>query len=95
MRDTNDMKPDWISPPGDTILDLLDERGWTKTDLVHSLGYTQERICGLLDGTAAITAEIARKLAQVLGSTEQFWLNRESHYRASVESLNPRGVPHA
>ena len=25
--------PEWVSPPGDTIVDLLEERGWPQSEL--------------------------------------------------------------
>ncbi len=30
--------PDWVSPPGDTILDIIEERGWSQTELATRLG---------------------------------------------------------
>ena len=33
---------DWISPPGDTILDIAEERGWTIEQLSQQLNYTIE-----------------------------------------------------
>ena len=33
-------KPDWVSPPGDTIADLLEEKDWTQAQLAEKLEYT-------------------------------------------------------
>lgn len=76
--------PDWVSPPGDTILDLLEERDWTQAQLAERLGYTKKQISQLINGKAPITEETALKLGQVLGSTTRFWLNREANYRANL-----------
>ncbi len=89
----SDMKPDWISPPGDTILDLLEERGWAFAYFAERLGLSLDCVSGLLDGTVRITEGIAIKLESTLGSTAQFWLNRESQYRMNEESLRSPGAP--
>ena len=75
----------WISPPGETIEDLLEERGWSKAELAERLGYTPKHISQLLAGRAPITPATAAALSRVLGSTTQFWLERESRYRAALD----------
>ncbi len=79
-----DSLPDWISPPGETILDVLEERGWTQADLAERMGYTRKHINQLIKGAAGITEEAALKLERVLGSTAGFWLNREAQYREAL-----------
>ncbi len=87
--------PDWISSPGETILDVLDERGWSQADLAARMDYTPKHINLLIKGKAGITEEAALKLERVLGSTAGFWLNREAQYRealarrAELEDLKP------
>jgi len=73
--------PDWVSPPGHTILDILEERGWSQAELAERMGYTRKHINLLIKGVAGITEETALKLERVLGSTAGFWLNREAQYR--------------
>ncbi|MDP2816286.1 MAG: helix-turn-helix domain-containing protein [Rectinemataceae bacterium] len=90
----SEMKPDWASPPGDTILDLLEERDWTIADFAERLGLPPERISGLLDGTAPITHDIAVILESTLGSTTQFWLARELQYQASLPFPISKEAPH-
>ena len=76
--------PDWVSPPGDTIADLIEERDWTQVQLSERLGFTPKHVSQLINGKTPITEEIALKLTKVLGSTETFWLNREADYRAQL-----------
>ena len=80
--------PDWISPPGETIADILEEREWTQTDFAARMGQSTKHISLLLNGKAAITEETALKLESVLGSTASFWLNREAQYRESLARLD-------
>ena len=76
--------PDWVSPPGDTIADFLEECNWTQAQLAEHLGYTIEHINLLINGKASINEETALKLERVLGSTAAFWLNREAQYRDNL-----------
>ncbi|MBD2569495.1 ImmA/IrrE family metallo-endopeptidase [Anabaena lutea] len=84
---TRPFTPDWISPPGDTIADLLEERQWTQEQLAEDLKCTNEYISQLITGQESIDDKIAFKLEQVLGGTAKFWLNRESDYRSELVRL--------
>jgi addiction module HigA family antidote len=85
---------DWLSPPGDTILDLIEERNWTQSQLSEHMGYTTEYINQLINGKALINEEIAAKLEQVLGSTAGFWLNREFQYRNQLTKMEKLNLYH-
>lgn len=80
--------PTWASPPGDTILDLLDERGWTQIEFAERTGFTKKHVNELVSGRATITADTADRLSRVLGSTIDFWLVREAQYRAALERID-------
>jgi HTH-type transcriptional regulator/antitoxin HigA len=77
--------PDWVSPPGDTIADVLEERGWTQAELARRLGYTEKHVSQLINGKATITEDTASRLERVLGSTAGFWLRKEATYRERLE----------
>src|SRR4051794_14237776 len=72
---------EWVSPPGETIDDLLEEKLWTQAALASRIGYTKKHLNELVAGTAAITNETAIRLESTLGGTAEFWLNREAQYR--------------
>lgn len=78
------LRRDWISPPGNTIADLLEERKWTQAQLADRLGVSRKHVSELVTGKATISEANAVKLARVLGSTVGFWLNREAGYRAAL-----------
>ena len=82
------LKRDWISPPGHTIADLLEERNWTQAQLADRLGVSRKHVSELITGKATISEANAIKLARVLGSTVRFWLNREAGYRAALADLH-------
>jgi len=84
---TRTFTPDWVSPPGDTIADLLEERDWTQAQLAERLGYSIKHISLLINGKAPINEETALKLERVLGSTAEFWLRYEAQYRAALARI--------
>jgi HTH-type transcriptional regulator/antitoxin HigA len=76
----DEFAPDWISPPGDTIWDLLTERNISLSAFQAQTGFDFSYLHGLLTGTAAITPVAAWRLSVVLGSTSEFWLARQRNY---------------
>jgi len=81
MAETLEFAPDWFSPPGDTIADLLEEKGWQCADVATRAGFTPEFVEALIQGRAPLTAETAQRLSAILGGTVEFWLAREGKYR--------------
>lgn len=77
-------QPDWVSPTGDTIADLLEEKGWSQAEFAERIGYTHKHISQLINGKATVTEDAAIKLERVLGSSARFWLARETQYRESI-----------
>jgi HTH-type transcriptional regulator/antitoxin HigA len=73
--------PDWVSPPGDTILDIAEERGWSQVELAQRLGYTEKHVSQLINGKVPLSVDAALRLERVLGSTVDFWLAREANYQ--------------
>lgn len=80
--------PDWVSPPGDTILDLLEERDWTQQQLADRLGYSLKHVNQLIKGKVPLTDEAAARLQNVLGASVGFWLSREAQYRERLAVLD-------
>jgi plasmid maintenance system antidote protein VapI len=73
--------PDWVSPPGDTIRDILEERGLTRKWLAINLNINEEAADLLLVGGRFIDESLAAELARLFGPNAKFWLERERHYR--------------
>lgn len=86
--DTPTFAPDWISPPGETIEDILEERDMSQADLARRLGLTPKYVNQLIHGTASISAPTALGLEKVLGASAAFWLRREAQYRADLAVRN-------
>lgn len=73
--------PDVPVPPGETIAELLEERGITQSDFAQLLGRTEKNVSQLINGKAPLSHELAIDLERVLGAPSAFWNNLESGYR--------------
>jgi len=90
---SGDWPDDWISPPGDTIADVLKKRGWSPRAFAENACIPLARAKRLIGGEAPIGEATAATLSQSLGSTSCLWIAREAHYRARIQQLRePRRV---
>lgn len=77
----NQYEPDEVSPPGETLAELLEERGMSQAELADRMGRPKKTINEIIQGKTAITAETAMQLELVLGTPARFWNEREYQYR--------------
>jgi HTH-type transcriptional regulator/antitoxin HigA len=69
------------SPPGDTIQDILQERGISRFKFGCMVKLSEKAVLGLFDGGLLIDNDLASRLSETLGSSVEFWENRERNYR--------------
>lgn len=79
--------PGWVSPPGDTIADILGARNLSIAQFAELMGQTTAGVNALLQGRSPICIDTARSLSEVLGSTVEFWMNRDYLYRQGANRL--------
>jgi addiction module HigA family antidote len=82
--------PDEVSPPGETLLDVLEERGISQADLAERTGRPRKTINEIIKGKTAVTPETALQLERVLGVPAHFWNSRESAYREFIARRDER-----
>lgn len=80
----NDYSPDWVSPPGHTLQDILDEKGLSQAELARDMGRPLKTINEIIKGKSAITPETAIQLEEEGLGTADFWVRREALYRLSL-----------
>jgi len=83
----NEYHPDSVSSPGETLLETLETIGMSQAELAKRMGRPVKTINEIIQKKAAITAETALQLEQVLHIPASFWLKREQHYRESLARL--------
>lgn len=84
MPELTNFNPDWLSPPGDTIADILEEQRVSPDEFARRIGRTRDFATSLLRGNTAIDEQTAKLLSSALGATEMFWVNREHQYRVAL-----------
>ena len=70
-----------VSPPGDTLRDLMEERALTQAELSRRLGRPPQAVNEIVAGKKEITEDTALELERVLQVPAHFWLARVSRYR--------------
>src|SRR4051794_34660340 len=73
--------PDVVLPPGDTLAEVLEERGMTQAELAARTGLSTKHINQIIKGAAAVTPESARLLERATGLPAKTWNNLEVTYR--------------
>lgn len=74
-------KPDYASPPGDTLAETIEFLGMTQTELARRMDRPIKTINEIIQAKTAITADTALELERVLGTPAHVWMNMETNYR--------------
>jgi HTH-type transcriptional regulator / antitoxin HigA len=77
-------QPDWGVPPGEILLEALQERTMTQSELARRMDRPLKTINEIVKGKAAITPETAIQLERALGISARVWNGLETAYREHV-----------
>lgn len=80
----NQYAPDYVSHPGETLEEILEERQMSQAELAERMGRPKKTINEIIKGNVAITPDTALQLERVLGTSASFWNNRECLYRETL-----------
>ncbi len=69
-----------IEHPGTFILDELDARGWSQTDLAYILGMSGPQLNKILNGTVSISIDMATALGEAFDVPAEFFANLQKLY---------------
>jgi len=79
--------------PGDVLRDYLG--GVSVTDAAKHLGVTRAALSRILNGSAGISAEMALRLSEALGTSPELWIGMQAQYDLWQASKRRRAkVPH-
>ncbi|MHB9025074.1 MAG: HigA family addiction module antitoxin [Armatimonadota bacterium] len=91
----NDLVPAYPSHPGETLKEMLEDRGWTQRQFAEMTGRPIQLINKIINGRSGITAQTALDFAKAFDMSPQFWMDRDSRYRLDMEILRQRELPKA
>jgi len=86
MTGTNNsrrFRPDYAIPPGETLVEVLTDRGMSQAELARRTGLSTKHINQVVLGTATLSAETALRLELVTGVPAQVWTTLESTYQVA------------
>ena len=81
------ISPDLLIHPGETISDLLEERGITQKELAQRAGVSEAFLSDVIHGKKDISKGLAMGLEYAFGVPGSFWLNLQANYDAELLSL--------
>ena len=80
--------PDVVSPPGETLAEILEERNMSQSELAQHTGIPKKTIKEVIKGKAEITNDTALQIELVLGTPPGFLRVRERLYREHLVRIN-------
>lgn len=81
---------DYAVPPGETVRELLEERGMSQRELARRTGLSPKHVNKLLHGLVPLSADVAVRLERVTGTPAHFWNRREANYRSDLERIRSK-----
>ena len=75
--------------PGEVLREYLPE-GLTVTAIAQRLGVTRQAFSALLNGRAGVSADMALRLSQALGTSAEMWLSMQVAYDLREAEKKPR-----
>lgn len=79
---------DLIIHPGETIADVLEDRGITQAELSSRTGVSPAYVSSVIAGKKGISANFAMGLEYALGVPKSFWLNLQANYESELLEIN-------
>ncbi len=84
----NTYEPEYAVPPGETLLETIEELGMDQRELATRLGLSAKHVNQIIKGHAPITHDTAIGLERVTGVPAHFWNNREMLYQERLAKIN-------
>jgi len=101
---TYEPAPGSVPPPGETLLEWLEQNHQTQAWLARKIGTSSKHVNRIIKGHAAYTAEMALRMATVTGISARFWMHLQADYQinqARIQLLpgeptpaEPQPAPH-
>lgn len=79
-RKMNGLSRELIFHPGDTLREVLEDRGMSQRELALRTGFSAKHVSEVLNGIAPVSTKFASALELVLGVDAEFWLNLQNNY---------------
>jgi HTH-type transcriptional regulator / antitoxin HigA len=88
MTQQQTFEPNWLSPPGRTIDFAREKIGLSYLDFINQFGESEDQVDALIRGDLEINKLRAKKLADLIGGSTDFWIKRELQYQEDIKRLS-------
>jgi len=91
VKNKSGLSREFIIHPGETLKEVLEERGMSQKELALRTGVTEPHVSNVINGQKAISVTFAKKLEYALGVDASFWINLQANYDkelADFEDIN-------
>lgn len=91
VKKTSGLSREFIIHPGETLIEILEDRGMSQRELAVRTGVTEPHISSIVNCQKAISVTFAKKMEYALGIDASFWINLQANYDkelADFEELN-------
>lgn len=78
---------DFAVPPGETLRELLEEKGMTQRELAERVGLSPKHVNQLIHGLVRLTPDVAESLERVVGTPARLWNRLEADYQSTQARL--------
>lgn len=75
---------DLIIHPGETLEEIIRDKGMSQKELAICTGVTEKHINTVINAGKSISVAFAKKLEYALGIDASFWINLQSNYDKSL-----------
>jgi len=73
--------PDYAVPPGETLVEVLNEQGMSQAELARRTDLSTKHINQIAKGLVPISTETALRLERATGVSARLWINLESRFQ--------------
>jgi len=80
--------PNYAVPPGDTLAEVLDERGMSQTELAQRTDLSPKHINRIVNGHVQISTDVAIRLERATDVPAGLWLRLEATYQEYLARLD-------
>ena len=91
MEKLNGLSLDLIIHPGETIKEILEDKGMSQEELAIRTGYSAKHVSEVINGKKDISSKFANALEYVFNIPTEFWLNLQGNYdreMIEIEKVN-------
>lgn len=91
MEKLNGLSLDLIIHPGETIKEILEDKGMSQEELAIRTGYSAKHVSEVINGRKDISSKFANALEYVFNIPTEFWLNLQGNYdreMIEIEKVN-------